>query len=179
MSFVRVFFFLPAFLAFLAAVSTYLKCLGKGKNVCELLYGWCHTLENPQVCSPWTKLFEFQSNNTEFHDIPCLTIHSVFIGQFHNSILDSMIAQGLGDLQQTVLLMVSPVGNVFFQPASQIPCSLLTTVIPWGEPVSFLCFCVFFPWHGLARKHTFLSSTSSSFLTAVRSHTKFTKDGQN
>lgn len=75
----------------LAAASTCANCLGSCKSVCEATYDWSHAFAIPWECSPqinaplFSPKTEFQSNSGQFHDIPCLTVDSIYIGCFHNS----------------------------------------------------------------------------------------------
>lgn len=56
--------------------------------VCEVTYEWSVALAMPlgmfERSSFSPKRKEFQSNNHQFHDIPCLTRDSIFNLQFHN-----------------------------------------------------------------------------------------------
>ncbi len=66
-------------------------------SFCVVTYGWFHALATPQECSPQINVpLELQSDYGQFRDIPCLTIDSIFIGQFHFSICDFVIAEIIG-----------------------------------------------------------------------------------
>ncbi len=64
----------------------------RGRSVCEVTYGWSHALVIPRECSPQINVpLEFQSDYGLFRDIPCLTIDSVLIDQFHDSVITEII----------------------------------------------------------------------------------------
>lgn len=55
---------------------------GEGRECGEVACEWSHSSATPWECSPLSKTSffskEFQSNNSQFCDIPCATIDSIF-----------------------------------------------------------------------------------------------------
>lgn len=139
----------------------------------QLLFFWVGGLSNNDAISrntvfAATECFAFDT--TDISTVSCVSL-SVRIF-FWNCFLLFMMCSFIHQLQpDSIVVMLSHLENIyfffFFQPTGGIHCSLLTTVTPWGESISFLVGCfslfvclLFYPWQDLAmKKHTFLSST--------------------